>query len=194
MPLAQSRAEEGAGRTMNSDPDSIRAAYERHGCDAWYRKYGNEYRNPHEPIVALSLRNAVTRWKLDLSNVLDLAAGSGEVTLALREVGASQITGVDPFTYEAYLGRTGTPAERISFEQIAACAMAGRRFSLIVCSFGLHLCERSRLPGLCLQLAQLAPKLLILTPHKRPNIEPRWGWRLENEFLLQRVRTRLYHS
>jgi len=175
-----------------TDQDSIRGQYERLGVKTFYRRHGAEYTNPHEPVLRDVLRMAVERWRLDLSHVLDLAAGSGEATLILRDLGAAQIDGVDPYTGEAYQARAGQPAEPLSFEDVAAGALAGRRYSLIVCSFALHLAEPSRLPMIAYQLSLVAPALLILTPHKRPVIRPEWGWRLEGEFVEQRVRARLY--
>ncbi len=172
----------------------IRGQYERHGSEGYYRRFGRDYRNPHEPIVRESILSALARWRPDLSRVLDLAAGSGEATLALSEAGAGRVDGVDPYTFEAYSRRTGRVAERMTFDQIAAGALAGRKYSLIVCSFALHLCQSSRLPGLACQLALISPALLVLTPHKRPEIRSAWGWQLEGEFLSERVRTRMYRS
>jgi hypothetical protein len=88
--------------------------------------------------------------------------------------------------------RTGSAAEALSFEQIARGALAGRRHSLIVCSFAMPLIDASWLPALLSQLASVTPRLLILTPHKRPNIRLDWGWRLGDEILHERVRTRIY--
>ncbi len=175
----------------NSHPSSIRSEYEAHGADAYYRQFGDEYRNPHEAVVRKLLKIAVTRWKLDLSNVLDLAAGSGEATLALRDLGA-MVSGIDPYTSDAFAARTGQVAERFTFADVAAGALVGRRYTLIVCSFGLHLCEPSRLPGMAQQLALVGERLLIVTPHKRPVIRVAWGWALEGEQVLERVRTRCY--
>ena len=174
------------------DLPSIRAQYERHGADQFYQQYGGEYRNPHEPIIRRSLEIAHREWKLDLSSVLDLAAGSGEVTLALRELGAGAIVGVDPFTCEAYQQRTGQPALRLDFADLAAGALQERQFSLIVASFALHLCEASRLPLLMQQLSRLGSTLVVLTPHKRPSIRREWGWELRQEMVIERVRCRLY--
>ncbi len=171
---------------------SIRAQYVEHGADTYYQNFGDQYRNPHEPIIRQCLKQALARWPLDLTTVLDLAAGSGEATLALRELGARTIVGVDPFTADAYAGRTGAKAERWTFAEIAAGAMGDRRFSLIVCSFALHLCEASRLPALAYQLGRLGDNLLILTPHKRPEIRVQWGWDKAGEELFERVRTRWY--
>lgn len=173
---------------------AIRHEYESKGVERFYREHGGEYANPHEPIVRQSLRVATEEWKLDLSNVLDLAAGSGEVTLVLRELGAGRIDAIDPYTFEAYERRTGKPAGRCTFEQIAAGALAGGDYSLIVCSFALHLLEQSRLPGVAAQLSQVGDRLLILTPHKRPQLREAWGWRQTHERVVQRVRSRLYES
>src|SRR5437763_911706 len=82
-------------------------------------------------------------WGLDLTRVLDLACGSGEATLALRELGAGTIDGVDPYTGAAYQARTGQPAEELSFEAIAGGALDGRHYNLVVCSYALHLLEPS---------------------------------------------------
>ena len=63
---------------------SLRGQYERHGAKAYYEQFGQDYRNPHESIIIQSLAAACKAWPLDLTHVLDLAAGSGEATLALR--------------------------------------------------------------------------------------------------------------
>lgn len=174
--------------------ESIRHAYQARGVVGFYRERGGEYRNPHEPQVREGLQIAVRQWDLDLARVLDLAAGSGEVTLALRKLGAAEIDGIDPYTFEAYQDRTGNAAGSETFEQIAAGALAGRSYSLIVCSFAMHLVERSRLPGLSDALTRIAGALLVLSPHKRPEIRPSWGWELTREMVVQRIRSRLYRS
>lgn len=172
--------------------DAIRQQYQEHGVEGYYSQFGADYRNPHEAIICEVLQEAVRRGQLDLTSVLDLACGSGEVTLVLRELGCQQIDGVDPNTGEAYLARTGQQAKAISFEQIAAGALSGRNYTLIVCSFAMHLIEESWLPSLLAQLGLISDTLLILTPHKRPEIKAAWGWKLEDEFVSERVRARVY--
>ncbi|HWE01897.1 MAG TPA: class I SAM-dependent methyltransferase [Tepidisphaeraceae bacterium] len=173
---------------------SIRGEYERHGAEGYYDEFGAVYRNPHEAIVIECLRFAVAQWPVDLSNVLDLACGSGEATLALRELGAGRIDGVDPYTTDAYFARTAVVAERIAFAEISAGAVRDRRYSLMVCSFALHLCEPSRLPGLMYALGQIGDDLLVITPHKRPEIRKSWGWEKVGESLIERVRVRHYRT
>lgn len=94
----------------------------------------------------------------------------------------------------AYVDQTGLPCEQLTFEQIAAGALRGRTYSLIGCSFAMHLCPPSQLPMLLIELSQIARQLVILSPHKRPIIRDGWGWRLQDSFTEQRVHVRLLES
>jgi hypothetical protein len=174
------------------DDTAIRAAYERYGVEGFYQRFGGSYRNPHEQAIRAALQSAVARWALPLDRVLDLACGSGEVTLALRELCCGTIDAIDPYTHQAYAERTGQVAERLTFEQIAAGALNGRGYGTIVCSFAMHLVAISWLPALSMQLSQIGQALLVLTPHKRPQLRPEWGWSYAGELLAERVRARYY--
>ena len=182
-----------SGQVSSAVSDNIRPAYEEHGVTGFYEQFGSKYRNPHESILQSLLKRVALEWQLELSSVLDLACGSGEVTLVLQELGA-KVSGIDPYTFKAYLERTSLQAEQFSFDDISNGILEGRNYSLIVCSFALHLVEISRLPILMFQLAQVSDTLLILTPHKRPQIKPEWGWKLVTEVLEDRVRARLYRT
>src|SRR5260221_3867131 len=114
-------------------PSAIRSAYEEYGPEEYYRRFGAEYRNPHEDELREVIRSSVERNALDLRHVLDLACGSGEATRVLLALGAADVDGVDPYTAAAYLAGTGRAAEEFSFEDVAAGALAGRRYSLTVC-------------------------------------------------------------
>ncbi len=171
---------------------SIRAKYAELGPTAYYRDHGSTYRNPHEPIIRRAIPIAVERWALDLANVLDFACGSGEATLILRAIGAASVDGVDPYTGVAYLARTGQATQPFTFDDVAAGALAGRRYSLIVCSFALHLVEESRLPLLAHQLATISSSLLVLSPNKHPEVITHWP--LHEEFVYERVHIRHHRS
>ncbi len=173
---------------------AIRDEYGEHGVRGFYEQYGDRYRNPHEAVIRAVFYKGLSRWQVDLSHVLDLACGSGEITLALQELGCTDIDGIDPYTADAYRARTGRTAEPFTFEQIADGALEGRAYSLIVCSFALHLLAPSRLPVVVYQLHRIAPALIVLTPHKRPHLREAWGWHLEDEILAARVRVRLYRA
>jgi hypothetical protein len=173
---------------------SIRSQYEKLGVRGFYEQFGRRYRNPHESAIRQVIRAALGQWSPDLSNVLDLACGSGEVTLMLRSMGACSIHGIDPFTADAYRERTGAPAEAADFDAIAAGQLRGRHYTLIISSYALHLVELSRLPLLMIALAEVSDRLLIVTPHKRPLIRLEWGWFLHGELVVERVRARYYLS
>lgn len=83
-----------------------------------------------------------------------------------------------------------------SFEDIAGGILAGRRYSIVVCSFSLHLCDPSYLTTCCRSLAQSCANLVIITPHKRPEITEAMGWRLVSDIrdAEWRVRLRRYVS
>jgi SAM-dependent methyltransferase len=173
--------------------DPIRPAYDALGSDEFYRRSGATYRNPHESTVSALVEHVVAIWPIDVTDVLDLACGSGEVTLALlRCEGVRSIHGIDPYTGAAYTGRTGATAEALTFADIAGGALERRDWSTIFCSFALHLAETSRLAVLCHRLAEISPSLVVITPHKRPVIDPSWGWSLRDEVVRSRVRARWY--
>lgn len=176
-------------------PDGGARDWYRDGVGEHYAAHGADYRNPHAEIIDDAVAIAIERWKLDASNVLDLAAGAGELTLAIRAAApTATIVGSDPFTFAAYESQTGQPCERWSFEHVAAGVLGDRSFSLVGCSFAMHLAPPSLLPPLAIALAQRSPRLLILTPHKRPAIRSDWGWTPAGEFVERRVRVRLYES
>ena len=178
-----------------ADSRAIRPLYEEHGATEYYRTHGATYRNPHEPVVRALIEQAAREFPFDkTASVLDLAAGSGEATLALREIGCTSIDALDPFTGAAYFERTGQCCEAVSFEEIARGVLSSHRYELCVCSFALHLAPNSILPNLCFQLALICKSLWILTPHRRPHIKEDWGWKLRGEILLSRVRLRVYDS
>lgn len=178
--------------------DKIRPAYEELGAEGFYASHGARYRNPHEPRVRAVLAEVLAEPSAAepelLDAVLDLACGSGEATLALRELGAREVTGVDPYTGAAYRERTGRDAEPLRFEQVAAGALAGRTYSLVVCSYALHLLAESRLPALAYALTEVTSAFVVVTPHKRPVLRPEWGWHLRRELVVDRARARLYRT
>ena len=195
--------------TLCNNNSSIRGAYQTHGsATAYYEQQGAAYRNPHEAVVRQALQMALTRrWQhmVDTTRILDLACGSGEVTLAVRDIlslSSPSICGMDPYTHAAYQARTGQEALQLSFEDIQEGRLeelqesSGKQplFTLTICSFALHLVDKSRLPVVMYQLSRVTSALMILTPHKRPQLCPSWGWMLHDEFMHERVRVRLYFS
>ncbi len=148
---------------------AIRHLYEEHGAESYYREHADGYANPHFPQIEALISANLQR--LDCSGgVLDFSAGGGEVTLALHKNGVENITGCDPFTFDLYKKNTGRPCLHHSFKDVIKGAAPGH-YSLIISSFALHLCPASDLFPLVWNLLQAAPLLVVITPHKRPELE-----------------------
>ena len=58
--------------------------------------------------------------------------------------------------------------EKVIFQTLEN--MSGN-YSCIICSFAMHLCPKEKLYPLVIQLFQHSENLVILTPHKRPELE-----------------------
>ena len=43
-------------------------------------------------------------------------------------------------------------------------------------------------------VSEITDDLLIISPHKRPYIKDTWGWELEEEIVIERVRSRHFSS
>lgn len=170
---------------------SVRGAYERHGVDGFYQERGAEYTNPHMPQVAALL----ARWSSSAprgARILDLCCGSGEVTRALRDVGEYQVTGLDPYTHVAYERETGLKCLRYSFAELIRGALetdpdviasGGPVYDHIICSFAMHLCPPEELYALTYTLFKYSPELILITPHKRPDLESLTGVTLQETLI-----------
>ncbi|KAL7265948.1 hypothetical protein RUND412_011522 [Rhizina undulata] len=192
-------------------PISFRAAYNAHGVDNYYTLVASTYRNPHEPGVRKCLAKVLERIvpetlpSTSTFTILDLAAGSGEATLAAltwftRHRGSLlpqlQFHACDPYTHELYTTRTGLPCAAHSFRDIEMEGIEeGQSYNVIVSSFALHLCPVSELFGLLYTLSTAGKWLIVLAPHKKPEVKTEMGWeRVGEEFVLERTRARTYRS
>lgn len=146
----------------------IRLLYEEHGAEGYYRDFADTYENPHFPEIKVLLERHAQR--LDYTSVLDFAAGGGEVTQVLQGLGCQNITGCDPFTFELFEKNTGCTCLRQSFMDVIKNGLPAR-YSVVISSFALHLCPPKDLFSLSWQLFQAAPLLVVITPHKRPELE-----------------------
>jgi SAM-dependent methyltransferase len=179
-------------------PVSIRHEYEKHGAHTYYKECGHNYRNPHEQQIQVGLPQALKLWKLKPQKVIDLACGSGEISLIIYQLWPmTEIIGIDPYTKKAYEDRTGRECLSLSFEDISQSNFkVDLKCDLIICSYALHLLDTSYLWQLLTVLAQFTSQLIIITPHKNPNIQTKWGWTLidEQRFINCHQRYRLYQS
>ena len=174
--------------------DSIRSKYQKFGVKNFYAFHGGEYKNPHEEAIGKSITYIYQNWNLDFSNVLDLACGKGEVTKILQNLGVTNIEAADGFLSGEYEKEIGKTCLDMKFEDIMKGSLYGNNYSLIICSYAVHLLDYSKLPVFLYQIGESTDDLLILGPHKRPYIKDTWGWFLEKEIILDRVRSRHFSS
>jgi SAM-dependent methyltransferase len=191
--MARSRPSRPSRKQPTAPATPIRPEYDRLGPAAYYAEHGAKYANPHEAVI----RRLMHRW-IDAkapaadARILDLCCGSGEISAVFIEHGIGRITGIDPYTGPAYRARTGFEALPHDFVAISQGVLDSESYDFIFCSFALHLADTGLLPQVCLSLARISPALVVLTPHKRPEIRPAWGWQLDEEVKEDRVRLRHY--
>lgn len=113
-----------------------------------------------------------------------------------------EICASDPFTSPAYEARVKRKCATLSFQDIANGSIPDcfstlgddiiretseaiehgeqteqRPLDMIICSFALHLVETpSQLFGLLWELSQKARWLVVIAPHKKPEMKYGWGW------------------
>lgn len=146
----------------------IRDLYSEQGVERYYKKNGDRYENPHFPqIQALLLQN---QERIDYAGVLDFCCGSGEVSQVLVAMGYPLPQASDPYTQKAYRKNFDQKCWNFSFEDVIKGKLTGQ-FSSIICSFAMHLCPEKQLYPLVYQLFQCTAQLIIITPHKRPELE-----------------------
>lgn len=165
---------------------SIRAGYEKVGVVDYYKLNANSYSNPHELLIKDLLIDFISNFNRDLK-ILDLCAGSGEITRILQSQGFSNITGLDPFTFELYKQKTSCDCFTFDFKDLSIGKLS-ESFDLVICSFALHLAPESMLPNILYNLN--TNNLLILSPHKRPNIKDFFS--LENSLYKNKIHLKYY--
>lgn len=167
----------------------IREEYQKYGSSArFYKEKASEYSNPHKKVIE-SLLDEYFLGEDKESKILDLCCGDGLVTTHLKSKGFKNIFGIDPYFSEIYQQKTKEICYKKDFKDIVVSNDI-EKCDLIICSFALHLCEKSLLPQLLFKLSQIGKKLIIITPHKNPVIKN--SWLLEEEVIKERVRMRVF--
>ena len=144
--------------------DAILNEYKKHGVDEFYRLHSHDYENPHNDIIENLLVEAKSIWNIK-GNILDLCCGSGEVSRMFKEC---NVEGLDPYTKELYEKNTSNHCIEMTFKDIVRNGFE-RNYDFVICSYAMHLCEKSMLPMLLYRISEASENLIIITPHKKPN-------------------------
>jgi 2-polyprenyl-3-methyl-5-hydroxy-6-metoxy-1,4-benzoquinol methylase len=174
--------------------DSIRSKYQKYGVKNFYQFNFDQYKNPHESIIYKSIIFVNDNWDVNFNKTLDLACGTGIVTTALSKLGYNYIDACDAYSCKYYQKETNKICKNISFDDIINGSLDNEKYDTIICSFALHLLEDSKMAIFLYKLTQISKQLLILSPHKRPIIKDEWGWLLQNEIIIDKVRIRLFNN
>lgn len=179
---------------VNRPTFKIHTEYETIGVETFYQLHNKDYINPHLDRLNLVIDRVYEKWELG-GKVLDLCAGSGEVTLELLKLHNSlDIIGLDPYTDKLYKKNTKKECLKYSFKDITINGLGTNKYDTIICSYALHLCDESMLPIVLWQLSQVSSQLIIITPHKRPECNNIMGWEKVDSFKLNRIAAKLYKN
>ncbi|PFH53875.1 hypothetical protein AMATHDRAFT_136536 [Amanita thiersii Skay4041] len=182
--------------------------------------------------------NTISPATTDTIPVVPQRKSKFTITAISTEFPRPYIVAADPFTSEAFSQRTGLPCDTLSFKDVTEGAMPfsvtdlsrrnapntlaneaqpqspppsseNMQLEMVVCSFALHLIENpSELFALLWELSTKARWLVVIAPHKKPEIKDGWGWLKWNpdkwaecpmteskgEYLHDRVHCRVYRS
>ncbi len=144
--------------------DAIVNEYKKYGVDKFYRLHSHDYENPHINIIENLLAEAKSDWNIK-GNILDLCCGSGEVS---RMFGECKVEGVDPYTHDLYMANTNNNCIKMTFKDIVQNGFESK-YDFVICSYAMHLCEKSMLPMLLYRISEASNNLIIITPHKKPD-------------------------
>jgi len=170
--------------------ESIRSEYEKSSPDEYYRVNKNIYQNPHSDRVKKSLDFILS--KSDIGYFLDLGCGDGIVSKYLKSKGLSKFKGCDPHFADIYQQKLGKECLNLSFEDISKFGL-NEKFDSIICSYSLHLCDKSYLNNLLYQLSISCRNLIVISPSKYPIISETYFSLLEKS-IIERTHVRIYKS
>ncbi|KAK4046208.1 hypothetical protein OIV83_006240 [Microbotryomycetes sp. JL201] len=171
----------------------MRANYNQHGVEGYYSIVSESYRNPHYHGLKKVLNTFMDRYmekeKPTRLSVLDLAAGSGEATEVLLNWKATRWPKPQPPAAPDHAGaahseprpnaagQLPTPLGTTLDEEDDVESSQENLFDIVIVSFALHLVESSsELWALLTMLARRAKWLVVIAPHKKPDIKDSWGW------------------
>jgi predicted nicotinamide N-methyase len=164
---------------------SFSKIYNEYGVDQYYSQIGSRYTNPHTEYINLSLKH-----DLDVSKkYLDLSSGDGVVSKFLVCQGITQVRGCDPYLHSSYEKNLKLRCYPYSFTDILNGKLK-EKFDVIICSYALHLLPESYLPNFLYKLTEVGNRLIILSPHKKPNIN--FFWKLEKNLKFGKTHRRDY--
>lgn len=103
-----------------------------------------KYNNPHSKKFHHIISQIVKHVQLNDHAILDLSAGSGEITKELQTLTlTNDIIGCDPYLFAQYEQNTNLKCYKYTFDDIMNnnANDLPKHFSIVFCSYALHLCD-----------------------------------------------------
>lgn len=163
---------------------AIRNQYTDIGIEALY-KSGN-YQNPHIDRINNLLYSFKRDIILENKSILDLCCGNGEVSKVFMN--DNIVTGCDPYTHNFYKEQTNLNCFNYSFDDIAFKDNGLEYYDYIICSYALHLCDKSTMNLLLYKLSMNSKNLIILSPSDviLDRVNNIMNWKLKQQYKYER--------
>lgn len=151
---------------------SIHKEYEKLGVKNYYLTKGDVYINPHAKSIEEAVKQIIIPYLYNECRILDMCSGEGLITKILKDNPQVNINilGSDLYLHERYSKETNEKCLNLSFEDISKGYLLNYRFDFIICSFALHLCDKSILENLLYSLAYSTKSLIIISPTKNTKV------------------------
>lgn len=171
--------------------ESVRNNYQKFGSPSnYYKSEKEKYTNPHIDKIEKCLD--ITSEKIDIGYFLDLGCGNGEVSKYLQSNGYNRFKGCDPYFDNIYRKNLNKDCLKMSFEYISKKGIDDK-FDTIICSYSIHLCDKSHFNNLLYQLSTICSNLVIISPSKYPEINNNY-FDMEYSTIVERTHLRIYSS
>lgn len=170
---------------------SIRSEYEKSSPEEYYKNKSQEYSNPHKDRINKCLDYLNKNYKI--GNFLDLSCGDGVVSNYLIGLGLNNFSATDPYLCDIWNKKfNGKKCYSLSFEDISVSGLPDK-FDTIICSYALHLCDKSHLNNLLYQLSLSCKNFVVISPSKYPQINEDF-FELVDYKIIDRTHIKIYKS
>lgn len=156
--------------------------YQKHGVDDYYKKYSNDYYNPHQDKIKYLFIKHLKPMISRNDNILDIACGDGLISRIVNEhcdCNLKNIDGTDPFFDNIYV------TMKLSFEDIAMGKLT-KKYNIVICCYAFHLIKDSWKYDFLTQLALVTDTFIIITPSKKISINHD-NWKIMKEIREDKV-------
>ena len=116
----------------------------------------------------------------------------GEVTLYLDTKGITNSIGCDPYLFDSYKENTGNNCLTYSFEDISNNGLKDF-YQTIICSYALHLCDKSYFNNLLFNLALNCKYFVLISPSKYPIITENY-FNIVESIIINKTHCKIFKS